>query len=538
MRCVPVAALTFVPLLLGLPSAAGLLVGSHEFTTALAAVTLNEDENQSGESGGLPANLTILSGRASWSATGGGFGFSNISAMAGTALDRMEAYNYTELNVAVSERRLPQGGAFAQFQDARFDVIPGSTVILLAHDEPIGYGCQAPFLLGLPVVLPPEVFGEESQELAQGAFFLGAGYDQECALEQTANTTGTFLIMGNGGSGVTITAADGTQASYVGTDWVFRVYGQPSYAASAQGILAPFSENASATLRTYGGSDLPERFDLNLLMDLFRSFAPQEEGSEAGGDPTQGLLPPEVVSAVESMAPVLDGVIFGNLGNETSVDGAAFTGPGFAFIRFSALELSAMENSTSMSLEGSSRFILVDGNLYATQSSTTVGPITIPVLSYFLWIVAIGAIVAGFVIKPFVGAEQIKVFGLIRLIGFAFHMLAIVASFLLWDLEFQALLGTSLLKMFFSQGTGNPAALGIVAAFQLIPYSMAWLFFGMPLRFITNSALKLGGIKKARGLGKGVGNLAQWGIGAAFIPLMLQGFVAGVLDALAGAGFG
>jgi hypothetical protein len=67
---------------------------------------------------------------------------------------------------------------------------------------------------------------------------------------------------------------------------------------------------------------------------------------------------------------------------------------------------------------------------------------------------------------------------------------------------------------------------------EIITFSLATLLFGMPIRFLVNSGLKLGGLKKARGVGKGVGNLAVWGLGAPFIPFMLNGVVGTIIDAL------
>jgi hypothetical protein len=70
----------------------------------------------------------------------------------------------------------------------------------------------------------------------------------------------------------------------------------------------------------------------------------------------------------------------------------------------------------------------------------------------------------------------------------------------------------------------------------MVPFAIAAVLFGLPMRFITNGALKLGGLKRAGGFGKGVGNLAIWGIGAPFIPLLLNPFLSPVVGLLGNLG--
>jgi hypothetical protein len=135
-------------------------------------------------------------------------------------------------------------------------------------------------------------------------------------------------------------------------------------------------------------------------------------------------------------------------------------------------------------------------------------------------------------LKPIVAASQISAFGAIRLVGILFHVLALVLAFILWDFELKHFLGTSLLGIFTSGGLGQGTALIITAFFELVPFGMAGLMFGLPVRFVVNNGLKLGGLKKAGGIGKGVGNLATWGLGAPFIPFFLNGIVGPIISAL------
>lgn len=164
---------------------------------------------------------------------------------------------------------------------------------------------------------------------------------------------------------------------------------------------------------------------------------------------------------------------------------------------------------------------------------TVVGPrfFPLPVLSIVLWLFAALAIVLGFVLKPFFPAHPANAAPAVRWSAFALHVLGIVLGLLLWDFEMRSFFGTSVLTMVFGGGGGQ--ALGAVFGLQSLGFSLALLLFGLPVRYVFNSVLKLSNLKRARGVGRGLAYVSAWGLGAAYLPVFLNVFVGLVADRLA-----
>lgn len=509
-----------------LPTATAAFVPKHEFTTGLPA---NEFGNETQQN---PFDrLAFVTGRLAWDGDSRGvFAFSDAGSFQGLTIDRLDVYNQSAIQNAQQGRSRPTGPVFQQFFDVSIRATAGSSLFVVPDDVGIAYSCQSDFSISTFLQLPGDLF-DASQGTLNGTHLMSSGQDQTCEMQQSGETLETFLALLNENSTIVVDPSGDDPTNFTGTDWLFQVRGTPSYDARAHGVLTPFQGTAGGLVTAYGGTDVADRFTLEPMQRMLDNLVADEENATGGSDDQREDDP---LSSLRQIAPVLDGVLLGNLSQPVTVDGEPFQDAGWAFFRFERMELAAGPAANEVSLAGESRLMLVDGDLYDERNAIHLGPLHIPVLSIVLWLVAAGAIFASYSLKPLVGADNVKSFGLVRLLGLIFHILAFVAAFVLFDLEIKAVLGTSLLTILFAGGGGQGVALGLVAFFQLLPFGLAALFFGLPMRFLANAALRFGGLNSAKGFGKGVGNLATWGLGALFLRVLLGGFLALALDIMSG----
>jgi hypothetical protein len=513
---------------LAVPTASAALVPRHEFSTAIGTASFGGDVAAGPD--GLLANTSFFTGAMTWTSEGRGvYGVTGATAFSAIQVTRVEVFNQTAVDQMQKRRGVPRGPFMQTFTESSLTANPDADVALVAQDVGLRYECEAPFAVTLPVRLPRDMF-EGSEDVVDRAHLMASGPDQSCSLEQSANTVDTVVLLLDNASAVTVTPADGEPATFQGEQWAFKLFGTPRYTMAGDGILTPFSVAGRATVTTYGGVDVADRFTVEPLTRMAKLMQ-EDEGGGPGNETEDGSDP--LADSIGQLATVLDGALLGNLAQSMIVDGEHFKDGGWSLVRYERMDMQTDANGT-MAMSGQSRLILVDGEVYTVRDYAALGPLQIPSLSVLLWIVAGAALLGSLVLKPFVGADQVKTFGLMRLLGLIFHILAMVAAFVLFDLEVKAVIGTSLLTLVFTGTLGQAGALGAVAFFQLLPFALAALFFGLPMRFLTNAALRLGGLRGAGGFGKGVGNLAIWGIGAIYLRVLIGGFLALAMEMAAG----
>jgi hypothetical protein len=129
----------------------------------------------------------------------------------------------------------------------------------------------------------------------------------------------------------------------------------------------------------------------------------------------------------------------------------------------------------------------------------------LPILSLVLWAIALGAVVWFFVKRP------PKTKGPLgwRLGGLGAHIAVWILVAVLWDISFKATFGTSVLTLVRDVGISFATLprIGILAAFEALPWSVASLFFALPVRIAAGIGLRqlgkgkaLAGFAKAAGL--------------------------------------
>lgn len=513
-----VVVLSLLALLL-VPVAHAGLIDVHDFS--LSPAVLVGDQTQNGSKPKIPA---LLTGAAEASGHRRGlFIFVDLHDMLLEGADQVDVINTVDESGALDRARSGQcrsaGTCSVEktFRHPRGTVLPGSDAILYFDTAEANFTLRAPFAITTLLRLPKDLGGKSLQNLEFEQSLVAAGDELHAQGNATVSTGFVFLKFNSNESRLTL-AGDEGEGTYSGTRYIFRFAGPLSFTATADGIILPFAADATLRLEPTTRANLDAHFKPENVNKIFGAM-----GSNAT------ILGKELADNLQPLAPVLNGVVLGDVAN-ASVGGKAYGNSSFALVRFQSLFLVPTAGGGAQAT-GRSTFVVFGGGLYTTEKGVDLGPLQLPYLSLVLWVLAAGAIVAAFLLKPIVGLAPVGGFGTVRLTGWIFHAVALVIAFILWDREVAAFLGTSFLTLFAKGASGSgPAFLAIVAA-EFFPLAIAHFAIGMPLRFIVNSGLKLGGLQRARGIGKGIGNLATWGLGAPFIPFFLNGLLGFLLDA-------
>lgn len=523
-----VASFTF----LLLPSASALLVPSLDFLGNFVATDVFGAVDREGKEG-IP-DLALFMGEAKANGTEDGlFLFVDVEEGVVENASRVEVYDTSgDLSAVDQEEFLRTSRPIHKaFNNATIRLPRGGNAsFVVAADAPVNFTAASPYALGM-VVRPPQDLGSDAIDFAatRGLALLGS----DCRFDSTLvdnSTVEEHLLLFVPGNQTRIFVSNATSnGTFTGDQFVYVVQDSAAVHVRGGAVLVPFEGNVTAEFRPADANRLESGFDLSAIDRLTGSFKTEGESNES-----KNLIPAEIADNLDVIAPILNGALVGKLNGTFSLGAKPVDLGDFTFLRYSHLTVDGL-NSTVVTYQGSGRFLLVGDGLATTKTVAALGPLRLPALSIFLWVLAGAAIALGFVLKPFVRPEQIGAFGLIRLVGWIFHGLALLVALLLWDGEIKSLLGTSLLTIFTGGAGGQGVALAIVGAFELVPLTFAFLFFAYPVRFVVNSLLKLGGIKKARGIGKGVGDLAAWGLGAPFIPVFLNVVVGALLKGISGA---
>ncbi|MBI2078202.1 MAG: hypothetical protein HYT80_07520 [Euryarchaeota archaeon] len=520
MRFVPLVLLAL--LLAAVPAAQAGLVKKYDFSVELAALEFGGEEGN--ESGQAP-DLALLTGR--FHAQGvrqGLYGF--VAAQNGYVgnTTKIEVINTQEDQASIFQRCAPSFGqdpsclAERIFLSANLTLGSQANFLLYNGEAAFNYTAASGFAL-LTLFKPPQDLGGGAvANLTLENSLLAVGQSIASTGRLDASSNATLGMMPDDNSTLTIT--DGVQSQeYNGKQYLFRIFGQPRFEVQSTGLLAPFLGNCTADLRPTSGSVLRNEFQPESINTVLSSFGSQ-----------QSVVNEDVATGIKEIAPILNGVFFGtaaaSIVNDEPIDNVEF-----GLIRYG--EVTLTPTSSGATAKGRSDFLLMGANgFYTTSKGVNFGFLAMPNLSMILWVVAAGAIIAGFVLKPALAGPQLGGFGLIRLIALVFHGVAFLLSFLLWDNEVHDFLGTSLVTLFAEGGLSQGTTVAVTGLFEIVPYTLGLFMFGMPIRFLVNSGLKMGGLQKARGIGKGIGNIAVWGLGTPFIPFFLNGLVQPLVDQL------
>ena len=403
------------------------------------------------------------------------------------------------------------------FTGGTLTIDTNSTVVFYSEKTKIHHNITSPFGIG--------VFVNASQALKNGPLgnvtttnsLLVVGEQVVLSGSISERTDSFYAVLANPNSTIRLNDTS-SNATYKGQEFLFRIYGTPSFLMQGGGVGSPFVNGTQGVFRRADTEALKEGFKPEVLNQATRAF---------GG---RDILLKSLADGLRDLAPILNGALLGRA-QDPIVNQEEANASSLSIVRFQQSTL--RPGNSSAILASQTEFVLLGNQgFYTDEEAVDLGFMSVPPFSLLLWIVAAGAIILGFVLRPLLASSQPGAFGGIRILAWIFHGLAFVIAVILWDQEVKNFLGTSFLTIWTDGAFGKGAVLTITATLEFLSFFIASFLFGMPVRFIVNSGLKLGGLKKARGVGKGIGNLATWSIGAPFIPFVLNGFVGSIVDAL------
>jgi hypothetical protein len=497
------------------------LVPVHHIAGTIEASAVGK--NQSGET----PRLTLLTGQ--FDLAGSTRGLLTAAGTLGAtveSIDRVVVFNTKGKAPPTNATGLPPGGTGQlpqTFLNVSLTVSDNSTLVYYTGDSLHNYTSRSDFALVVPL-MPPNDLGGLGLKVASETSLAVVG-PASMTLEMVA---GTDALLAFGHKNVNVTVWRGTRpvANFSGNDWVYRLEGHPRLALDADSLLLPFSDDVNATIRPGDRRIAADRLDLNRVAGAYQSALP----NATGAPPT---LDPEVGQQVRQASAIFNGVLLGNpKGNATLGGRERDLGP-VTLYRFESLALSPGSTRGEIHYEGSGAFLLAGDQLYTTKAAAGKS-FPLPVLAIVLWVLAAAALVLGFVLKPIVAPGPANASRPVRLSALVFHLVMIPLAFVLWDAETHVFLGTSILTLLFGGGGSQGVAFSAVAGVQGLSFLLAWTYFGLPIRFLVNTTLKLMQMKRARGLGKGLSYLTAWGLGAGYYALLLNPFIGLFVDSLGG----
>lgn len=134
---------------------------------------------------------------------------------------------------------------------------------------------------------------------------------------------------------------------------------------------------------------------------------------------------------------------------------------------------------------------------FASQEPARVG--IFPIASLVLWLAAAGATVYFVLRQPLRARTDLK----LRASAFLVYVLALLGALYLWDRSFTESFGTGVVEVIRHEGlsVATLPKLGVLAAFEMIPWGIAALLFALPARIALGIALRyLGRGKSFKGL--------------------------------------
>lgn len=382
--------------------------------------------------------------------------------------------------------------------------------------------------------------------------------------------------------GFRIDNADTGDRLFEGDQWLVTLRGDTRATVQAEGVALPFEEDATARMGPATGSQAKDAFTagslvtfLTLATRLADGFTPPsalpEEGSDhtclqrpesclpdgsdphefdpddlpdtapalptenASSDPEADdppiTLPPELATALDTLAPFLQGAFFGNVDMPLTIGDTRHEEAGFTLVRFDELTLKGGPEGV-VTFSGSAPFAFTDGGVHHEGDTMRVGPMVVSILSLVLYGLAVGAwlLTRRWTLRPLDEplTKRLRVPALFAQWGL------LLGAFVLFDREVHYLIGQSLMSDLGLYGGSATAGFGMgatmslagtggILVIQMILWGIASSAFGIPIALLARSALKAGGLGKGSyGFGIGLGAIATWFLGTSMILPMLD----------------
>ncbi len=272
-------------------------------------------------------------------------------------------------------------------------------------------------------------------------------------------------------------------------------------------VVLPFKEGSTALFTPAETEAAREGLDFERIQTVFQKL------QDASADPAQPDGEVAQNPLEDALAEVLDAALirFPSNGNTTADD--------FSLVIFDSMEVRNTGNA--LAWNGEAAFQLEGQQVAGAQSLYGVWFFQLPWWGWGLWVVAVGLMVARFVVKPEKKHERWDQY---RWIGWVAGVAMFLLIFFLWDLEMRAVWGTSLLTTDTSGTAFWVTALLQVGTMALVMGAVSW-----PVSIIVKNGLLLGKQGNFMGLGKPLSLLLAYLLGAtlllAYIELVLTSVI-------------
>lgn len=276
----------------------------------------------------------------------------------------------------------------------------------------------------------------------------------------------THILVRNGA--VTVHTADGKDAPLF-------IQGKPAIPPFTMDLVSlPFEPGSSAHVERASAADAKKGISehrVNALLNDFQSAAGTRQGGGTGNF-SLGVLEPVA-------AGVLNGALV-EIPTATKDPNTALKQ--LVLIRFDSMDASA--GSTNVALTGSGALQVSGGRIAGASPLIGFAAMQAPWWSFGLWILAIIGFILVLVLKP---AKDNPRWDKLGWIGWIAGPLVTILVAFLWDQEVKAVWGVSLIT-----GGYSGAAIGIVAALEILPALALLLVVVSPLRIIFRTGFRLG----------------------------------------------
>ncbi|MCK4415629.1 MAG: hypothetical protein KAU84_00605, partial [Thermoplasmatales archaeon] len=187
----------------------------------------------------------------------------------------------------------------------------------------------------------------------------------------------------------------------------------------------------------------------------------------------------EIISAASAI--VNGGMLLVETDDTFTVDNSAQTFSGFGFARGNTFKATISPGTQTTTITGEYKLIFLGDHLYTSQAKESENGLAFPFLLVIVWAIAIGLyLLFRFYLKKDTNKEldeKIKRYVLI------FHIIALIAAFILMDREISHQFGSSVIDALLGQGISLVVVVFVVV--ELIMWMLGYLLLTLPGHIIT-----------------------------------------------------
>jgi hypothetical protein len=229
-----------------------------------------------------------------------------------------------------------------------------------------------------------------------------------------------------------------------------------------------------------------------------------------GQDTTSGFMTAvsEFNAIIKTTSLAANGaMVFQHTNDSLTIDRSIQQFSGGGFIRFRTLDITKVGSSTGLTLQADCKCCFLGDHFYNARAKRSSDGIVFPFEVLIIWIIALSVFIyVRIFLRPLVDPskdEKIKRYGLIV------HIIALIVSFILVDVEVNDIFGVSASTSLFTQGF-SPVT-GLFLLLELLLWVLGYLILSIPLQLISYSVLRyLGYGDGGKGIRKAIGDLSIW----------------------------